>query len=155
MLVTVPFTWRKSMKTPMVSWLSALCLSLSCGVNAAPLMLEVGDDIKAGEALMVAVYADEAQWLKKGLVVKREVVKTALAKGALHSLSFDDLSPGRYAVAVYVDRNGDGKLGTGMFGIPNEPYGFSGGRGSFGPPDFADAAFELPADGTNIRIELN
>ncbi len=143
------------MKTTTATWLSLAWISLSTAALAAPLTLEVGDDIRAGETLMVAVYADDAQWLKKSVLGRREIVPGALAKGASHPLTLDDLPPGRYAVAVYVDRNGDGKLGTGMFRIPNEPYGFSGGSSSFGPPDFAEAAFDLGAEGHTVHIELN
>ena len=38
---------------------------------------------------------------------------------------FDDLAPARYAVAVYHDVNGNGRLDTVPPGLPTEPYGFS------------------------------
>jgi uncharacterized protein (DUF2141 family) len=40
-------------------------------------------------------------------------------------------------------------LGLSVFGMPNEPYGFSNGaRGSAGPPKFSEAAITLDPDGT-------
>ena len=36
-----------------------------------------------------------------------------------------DLPPGRYAIAVFQDLNGNGKLDASFFGVPKEPYGFS------------------------------
>ncbi|GAB5402467.1 MAG: hypothetical protein Aurels2KO_06980 [Aureliella sp.] len=45
------------------------------------------------------------------------------------------------AVAVFQDLNNDGKLNRSAFGIPTEPYGFSGASSrSLGPPSFAEAA---------------
>lgn len=47
------------------------------------------------------------------------------------------------AVAAYQDLNSDGKLNRSAFGIPTEPYGFSGrSSGSLGPPSFQEAAVQ-------------
>lgn len=68
---------------------------------------------------------------------------------------FCDLPPGRYAIAVQHDEDGDGKQDKNLFGAPTEPYGFSNdARGRFGPPDFEDAAFDLGEDALTITIEL-
>lgn len=66
-----------------------------------------------------------------------------------------DLPPGRYAVVVFQDMNGNGRLDRGLFNIPNEPYGFSeDARGNGGPPEFRDAAFDLPEAGARIAVRL-
>ncbi len=67
---------------------------------------------------------------------------------------FTDVPDGTYAVAVYHDANRNGELDRGLFGIPKEDYGFSNNaRGSFGPPEFKEAAFAH--DGTTkITIDL-
>ena len=66
----------------------------------------------------------------------------------------DDLTPGKYAVSVVYDEDSNGKLNTGIFGIPTEPVGVSNNaKGKFGPPSYEDAAFELSGSGT-IRISL-
>ena len=67
----------------------------------------------------------------------------------------EGLRPGRYALAVYHDLNGNGKLDRTTLGPPDEPYGFSNNaRGTFGPPKFDAAAIELgPADRA-IEIQL-
>ncbi|MEM8998055.1 MAG: DUF2141 domain-containing protein [Acidobacteriota bacterium] len=57
------------------------------------------------------------------------------------------LPRGEYAVKAYQDLDADGELGRGDFGVPTEPYGFSNGaRGTFGPPGWGEARFELTAD---------
>ena len=65
------------------------------------------------------------------------------------------LKPGRYAVSVFHDLNGDGTLNTNFFGIPKEPYGFSNdARGRFGPPDYEAVVFEFTDDRQQINITL-
>src|SRR5690606_742307 len=65
---------------------------------------------------------------------------------------FEGVENGIYAISVFHDENGNGKLDTGMFGIPSEPVGTSNNAaGFFGPPEFKDAKFEV----TGEKIELN
>lgn len=59
----------------------------------------------------------------------------------------ENIPNGKYAISVFHDENGNGKLDTGMFGIPKEPYGFSNNaRGTFGPPSFHSSSFEVMGD---------
>ncbi len=68
---------------------------------------------------------------------------------------FTDLPPGDYAVAAYHDRNGDGKLGTTVLGIPTEPYGFSNNvRGFMGPASFGRAVVTVSADDVDPSITV-
>ncbi|MXY49364.1 MAG: DUF2141 domain-containing protein [Gemmatimonadetes bacterium] len=68
------------------------------------------------------------------------------APGSLRFV-FLDLSPGRYAVAVFHDDNGNDELDTNILGIPSEGTGFSrNAQGNFGPPSFHDAAVEISSD---------
>ena len=69
---------------------------------------------------------------------------------------FKNLNPGRYAIAVYHDANGNHDFDQGIFGIPLEDYGFSNdARVFFVPPSFDDAAFELLEQKTKITIRPN
>lgn len=68
------------------------------------------------------------------------------------TVTFEGVENGTYAISVFHDENGNGKLDTGMFGIPSEPVGTSNNAvGFFGPPKFVDAKFEV----TGEKIELN
>ncbi|AQG78419.1 DUF2141 domain-containing protein [Spirosoma montaniterrae] len=65
------------------------------------------------------------------------------------------VEPGTYAVAVYHDENGNGKMDKKMFGIPKEPYGFSNNfRPKFSAPKFGDCQFTLGEGGKEISIKL-
>lgn len=62
---------------------------------------------------------------------------------AAADLRFDGLAPGAYAIALFHDENGDGKLDT-RFGMPTEGFGFSNNpRSWFGAPSFASARFAV------------
>ena len=51
---------------------------------------------------------------------------------------------GNYAIAVYHDKNKNGKIDTNLLGIPKEDYGFSNdARGKFGPASWNDAVFKV------------
>lgn len=55
------------------------------------------------------------------------------------------LRPGQdYAIAVFHDRNNNGKLDKNFFGAPSEAYGFSNNvRNMFSAPSFEQAKFTL------------
>ncbi len=68
--------------------------------------------------------------------------------------AFQDVPAGTYAIAVFHDTNSNGKLDTNFLGIPNEGYAFSNNVfGTFGPPDFEDASFELDGNKT-VKIKM-
>lgn len=70
------------------------------------------------------------------------------------SVIFDDVTPGTYAVAVFQDQSGDGRLNRTGLGLPLEPYGLSGNAGRRARPDFADAAFPVRDQGAAVRVTL-
>lgn len=67
---------------------------------------------------------------------------------------FKDLPPGRYAIMVYHDEDGDEKLKLRFGMFPLEGYGLSNNPKVMGPPKFADSAFEHAGSTTNITIPL-
>jgi uncharacterized protein (DUF2141 family) len=106
----------------------------------------------SGGRIAVAVYRDaEAFRRSEGPVASRMVART----GAVTTVVFGDLPPGRYAVAAYHDTDGNGDLTLWPIGLPKEAYGFSrDARGRFGPPRFDAAAFDLPATGARQAFSL-
>jgi uncharacterized protein (DUF2141 family) len=77
------------------------------------------------------------------------------AQEASISTTFDQLAPGRYAVAVIHDANADGKLNTGFLGIPKEGFGFSRNpRIGTGAPSFNSSAVLVSGQNTQIQIDL-
>jgi uncharacterized protein (DUF2141 family) len=63
------------------------------------------------------------------------------------TVMLSEIPNGTYAVTYYHDENDNGKLDTGMFGKPEEGYGYSNdARGFMGPADFEDQVFEIKSD---------
>lgn len=128
------------MKTLFTLAAALLAAAAHTAPQAAELTVEVAGNPAA--AVYAAVYDSAETWLKDGRAVRTAV----LAPGQGATIVFADLAPGRYAVTLYEDANGDGKLGRNLFGVPTERWGVSrDASGRMGPPAFADAAFELPA----------
>ncbi len=70
-------------------------------------------------------------------------------------LIFRDVKYGTYAVGMIHDENSNDKFDTNIFRIPKEGFGASNdARGSFGPPSFDDAKFELKSDTLQITITV-
>jgi uncharacterized protein (DUF2141 family) len=78
------------------------------------------------------------------------------AIGSSVNYVFKNLPEGKYAVSVYHDENGNGRLDKNIFGAPTEAYAFSrNARGYFGPPDFSAAAiFINNGQSRNLTIDL-
>lgn len=97
---------------------------------------------------MIAVY-DSAQAWTSGKPVR---AAAASAADATPSAKIVALPPGTYAVRVFQDVDGDGKMGKNPFGMPTEPFGFSKDAPvMMGPPAFDAAAFEVKA-GANVQV---
>lgn len=69
--------------------------------------------------------------------------------------SFENLPEGKYSVSSFHDSQNTGKLRTNPLGLPRDQYGFSNNAmGTFGPPSYKDAAFEVKKGTTEIEIKL-
>jgi len=67
---------------------------------------------------------------------------------------FEDIPPGTYALAVVHDENMNGKIDTGLLGVPLEGYGFSNDAIAwFSAPPFSAASF--PYDGRNLELTIS
>src|SRR5688572_2803911 len=66
-----------------------------------------------------------------------------------------NLDPGRYAIILFHDENGNGKLDKNGLGVPTEPYGFSNNvQGFLGPPAFEEAIMEVNVGDKAVHIAL-
>lgn len=66
-----------------------------------------------------------------------------------------ELSPGRYAVAAFVDENGNGEIDFNFAGFPTEAYGFSNNlRPRFSRPSLEEQLFSLEENrAISIRLK--
>lgn len=94
--------------------------------------------------ISVAIYANENGFLEFEDVFKFDSTK---AQKGTTELSIESLPPGKYAVAIFHDENGNDILDRNWLGIPKEKIGFSNAKmKTFGPPSFTECAFELRSD---------
>jgi len=93
-------------------------------------------------AIMAGVYDTEAAF-SGGQPVRGVRVEVSAAEV---STVVSGLTPGRYAIKIYHDVNGDGRMNTNPFGMPTEPFAASNNAPArMGPPAWADAVFEVTA----------
>jgi uncharacterized protein (DUF2141 family) len=80
--------------------------------------------------------------------------KLTRISGGRASVTFTNLRPGIYAVAVLHDENENSKMDFNFLGMPLEGYGFSNDASApFGPPSFAAAAFKLVPRNSFVAIK--
>lgn len=109
-----------------------------------------GIENKAGK-LYVALFDSKSTFLSNKATGK--IVDTT---GETTNVSFENITAGDYAVAIFFDENNNGKLDLGQYGIPTEKYGFSN---NVDPaiirrvPVFDECKFPV-ADNTKVTIKL-
>lgn len=69
--------------------------------------------------------------------------------------TFAGLQPGRYALMMFHDENGNGRYDRDFLGLPREGYGFSNdAKPVFGKPSWRKVAFEVPEGGAGIAVTM-
>lgn len=115
-------------------------------VFAQNLTIEVRDIEKTEGYLYVAIYNSQETFMKKPFTGFRVDVKDKVL-----SIPCKGLPIGTYAISLYQDENGNGKLDTGAFGIPTEKFGFSNdAEGVMGAPSFDKCRFSFTEDMTLV-----
>lgn len=80
--------------------------------------------------------------------------RLTVATTAAHTLRFDGLPSGDYALALVHDENGNGRLDT-MMGIPREGFGFSRNPViRFGPPKFSEASIAVTSGTVDQDVKV-
>lgn len=102
--------------------------------------------------ILVALFDSEASYGGQGQPVRHAVIDAA--RGDARAV-FDGLPDGDYAIRVFHDLNGDGRMNTNPFGMPVEPYAFSNNAvGAMGPATWAQARFTVSGDAPVQTIDL-
>lgn len=133
--------------------LQTLCAAALLGplaAAAADLRVTVADGPAAPAPLYVALF-DSAESFAADKSMAAQVLP--LRDGGARMV-FIGLPAGRYALKLFADQNGNGKLDANLLGLPVERYGFSNdARGNMGPPTFDAAAVTLDGD-AGITVHL-
>ncbi len=71
------------------------------------------------------------------------------------TITFTDVEPGEYAIALLHDENDNGKADRVLGMMPKEGFGFSrDAKVRMGPPKFDDAVFEHGEDAQSLTIKM-
>jgi len=124
---------------------------IAVAAQAGELAVTITDIRESQGLLMVSVVNSDAAWNNQAKPVAAQ--KIAAIKGEM-TLDFPDLPPGKYAVQVMHDENGNNKLDANFLGIPSEGYGFSNNPNVMRRAHFDEAVFEVGAGKTVISIHL-
>lgn len=98
----------------------------------------------------VALYDSEKNWLEKRC--KGEIIAIQDQKA---TVVFEHVTAGTYAVSLFHDENGNGKMDANIFGIPKEPTACSNNAtGRFSPPTWDDASFVVEDAPLKLKIQF-
>ena len=118
--------------------------------NTASFILQVGGLGKVEGELRIAMFNSQESYTKEPFFAVVLPVDSTTVYWQV-----DELPYGNYAIAVYHDKNTNGKLDTNLLGIPKERYGFSNNaRGRFGPASWNDSYFSFDAIKREHRISI-
>jgi uncharacterized protein (DUF2141 family) len=135
--------------------LALLLASLSippASAENATLTLSLHGIKEATGNLRAGLYREPETFRKEDKAV--QVISQAASAGEA-KLVFKDVPPGRYAIMAYHDENADNRLNLRLGMFPTEGYGLSNNPSVFGPPKFADSAFEVLVPETAVDIKLS
>jgi len=128
-------------------------------IQASELIINLSDQKKSG-TLMLAMYNNAEAF--EGSVVKEKRSEIGVFKGLELYLEPQDstqlsteIPDGEYAIAFFIDANGNKKLDKNFLGIPKEQYGFSNNAmGTLSAPTFEQAKFTVAGNTIqNIRLK--
>ena len=112
-----------------------------------------GINTKKGGLITVGIF-EKVNFPKTGkhlLGISKEV------KESIMQITFEHVTAGQYAIAVFQDEDRNKKLKTNFIGYPIEPIGFSNdAKIKFGPPSFDEAKVSVQHEQVlNLFIQLH
>ena len=140
-----------------IFFLSSLFVMLE--IQASELIINLSDQKKAG-TLMLAIYNNAEAF--EGSVIKEKRSEVGVFKGLELYLEPKDsmqlsieIPDGEYAIAFFIDANGNKKLDKNFLGIPKEQFGFSNNAmGTLSAPSFEQAKFKVAGNTVqNIKLK--
>lgn len=121
--------------------------------NQAALDVELTTTAKRKGVIRLAVF-DSASALKAEKPVSGQVLPLTKTAAPLERL-LTNLPEGKFAIAAYHDLNNNGKLDRNAFGIPSEPYAFSGQPASkWRAPKWEEVAIDNNQNKAKLQLRL-
>lgn len=132
--------------------LLAAALAWSGAAAAAELQVVVRPVAHDHGSVKLALYSSPETFRKED---KAQAVLSQPAVPGEMTFRFDGLAAGRYAIVVYHDEDGNGRMDRFLGMIPTEGWGLSNNPEVSGPPQFDPSAVTVTeAEPTRIVIDL-
>ncbi len=135
--------------------LAAILLWLSTGVpsTGAPVRVRAEGLRNAEGAVRLTLFRGRDGYPEAWRKAAYAVSVTA-RQGEVEAV-FESVAPGRYALAVLHDENGNERLDRAAFGIPREGIGASNRAAErLGAPRFEEALFLVPSSGATLAVKI-
>lgn len=139
------------LKLGLVLWCCSSVWAVALAPKPNPQLVFKINQVEQQGTLYVNFCAHPHEWSANG---KHHFKFSKLQKGS-NTFLITDVPAGTYAVAVFQDINGNGKLDVNLFGFPKEPFAFSNNivpRLSI--PRFEHCTFRFSATGQVLSINL-
>lgn len=137
-----------------LGWMLLLGPAVRADELTGILLVEITGLKQASGDVYIRVYDSDSDWLSNDTVLQKKLVISEARDGEVVRTEVH-LPLGNYAIAVFYDKDGNGKLTTNLFGQPREPTAHSNNAlGKFGSPAFADAVFTLGAEPIVQRMNM-
>lgn len=138
--------------TMFINILIGLLSMIPANEKKGKLIIEVSGVKEVRGDIQIGIYNKADGFTEKNTVYMGKVVSV---NGSTVIVEVPDLPHGTYAISAYHDKNSNGLLDKGLFGVPTEVYGFSNNaRGTFGPPSFDDAKFLFNSSVSKVSLQL-
>lgn len=109
---------------------------------------------KKGDIYIRVITREEFEKDENGDIKARIKPTAEEEKAGAVGFAFADVPEGAYAIQVFQDVNGNGKMDTGFFG-PKEPWGtYRHARPKFRAPKWEEMAFDVDGDLEGIKISI-
>lgn len=142
--------------------LPALALALSAGApppapapaDGASVTITITNLRNAKGVVRACMTSQEKTFPKCRGVAGAHAARVDASEGSVQ-LTFEGVQPGRYAIALLHDENGNGKADRALGMMPKEGFGFSRDAPvRMGPPKFRDAVFDLGPENRAMTIKM-
>jgi uncharacterized protein (DUF2141 family) len=128
-------------------------VALLLGVSGVSYSQNIKVKIQNSKTRKGTVYVALCNDANEFLTEKYKELTSKVSPTGEANVEFTNIPKGNYAIRVYQDTDNSGDLNTSLFGIPEEPFGFSNNpRIRRGPPPFSSASFAVSS---NINLTIN
>ena len=151
LLITENPSFKKIMRIILLLFI-LFTASISNGQNTFSIVVSISNIQVNDSKVFIGLYDNELNFKTKTNAIDSLIF---IPKEKNAEVSFNKISPGIYAIAVFQDINSNGKLDTKGFNLPDEPVGisnFTDGK-KLGIPTYNKAKIKINGD-TIVSIPL-